>query len=519
MKDQFFLPGLVRHLPPTLVVTLLTFLASGCRPELPIPGSNPLAVSDPPEFVVRIEPEASLEAAPRVIRARISWPNSIDKERVFLLRGDVSDYHLRQIERGDLTKTLEARIVPALIWSENDGDIIIAPTEVLEAGQTYAVASGEPSKVVHFVVRDVDEPPLLARIWPPKEVPGRFGVYCADLMLPDVAIDVQADPLGPPGFLLRGISKSAPGLGCLHWEARGRAQDENIAWVLPPWVQLPGIGVTSVQIEPAAFLPGPEMNEMGEIVPLECDRGEVPFGPGCAVVTDDRLFLRAPEGDLLWGISGEGMDRVVKTGSNERFVLKGLPPESDISLEVVTIDSAGRSNRAFFAATTTSLSAHVVLNEVMVNPVGPEPDQEWVELYNDGQVETSLSGYRILDIGGETELPDIHLPSGQFAVVVNDTYFADEEVDVIPPVEAIVVRVPALGKNGLSNSGELLRLVNPEGRTISRFPALPKPKSGQSVSRRVPDAPDGFSSSSSSSLSFAITVPTPGIANDVTADP
>jgi hypothetical protein len=517
MKVQFFLPGLVRHFPPTLVVTLLTFLASGCRPELPIPGSNPLAVSDPPEFVVRIEPEASLEAVPRVMRARISWPNSIDQERIFLLRGELSDYHLRQIERGDLTKTLEERIVPALIWSENDGDIIIAPTEVLEAGQTYAVASGEPSKVVHFVVRDGDETPLLTRIWPSKDLPGRFGIYCADnLLFADVVIDVQADPQGPLGRMSRGIAKNAAGLGCLHWEAQGRPQDENIAWVLPPLVQMPGIGGTSVRMDPAAFLPGPEMSEIDEIVPLDCDRDEVSFGPGCAVVMDDRVYLRAPEGDLLWGISGMGMEKVVKTGSKERFVLKGLPSESDISFDVVTIDSAGRSHRALFVAKTNPLSAHFVLNEVMVNPVGPEPDQEWVELYNDGQIGMSLSGYRILDIGGETELPDIFLPSGQFAVVVNDTYFPDEEVDVIPRAEAIVVRVPALGKNGLSNAGELLRLVDPEGRTISRFPALPKPKSGQSVSRRTPDAPDGFSSSSSS---FVITVPTPGFANEVTPDP
>lgn len=516
MKEQSSLCGLVWFLSPTLAVVLLTLLSSGCRPELPAPGSNPLAVADPPEFVVRIEPDAPLDAAPRVLRARVFWPDSIDKDRVFLIRGEVSDYHLRQIEQGDLTKTLQERVIPALVWSEKNGEIVIAPTEVLEAGQTYAVASGEPSKVVHFVVRDVDEPPLMARIWPPTGVPGRLGIFCADVFLPDVMVQVKADPLGPLGFLSRGIAANAAGLGCLHWEAQGRAEDESAAWVLPPVVQIPGIGSGIVQMEPVAIEPFPEMEETpknDEIVPLECERDEVAFGPGCAVVADDRLYLRAPDGDLLWGISGAGLERVVKTASKERFVIKGLPPETDLSFDVVTIDSAGRTHRAIFSATTTSLSGHVVLNEVQVNPVGPEPDQEWVELYNDGQVETSLFGYRILDIGGETVLPDIVLLPGQIAVVVNDTYFPDEEVDVIPPANAIVVRVPALGKNGLSNSGELLRLVDLEGRTISRFPALPKPKAGQSVSRQTPDAPDGVSSS------FAITRPTPGIANDVTVDP
>jgi hypothetical protein len=155
----------------------------------------------------------------------------------------------------------------------------------------------------------------------------------------------------------------------------------------------------------------------------------------------------------------------------------------------------------------------VVLNEVLANPVGPEPYQEWVELYNDGQIETSLAGYRILDIGGETVLPDVLLPAGQFGVVVSEKFVEDDEVDVAPPPGALLVRVPALGKSGLSNSGELLRLVDPKGQTISRFPALPKPKAGQSVSRRTPDAPDGVSSS------FAITEPTPGLRNFVVADP
>lgn len=516
MKEQSSLPGLVRFLTPILAVVLLTLLSSGCRPELPLPGSNPLGISEPPEFVVKIEPDAPLEAVPRVFRARVSWPNAIDKERIFLIRGEVSDYHLRQVEKGDLTKTLQERVVSALIWIEKNSDIVIAPTEVLEAGQTYAVASGEPSKVVHFVVRDVDEWPLLTRIWPPKEVPGRLGIFCADVLLPEMKVPTKADPFGPLGFLSRGIATNAAGVGCLHWEAQGRAEDENIAWILPPMVQMPGIGAGIVQIEPAAMLPVQEMDEMSEmseIVPLECDRDEVEFGPGCAVVADDRIYLRAPDGDLLWGISGMQMERVVKTAKRERFVINGLPPETELSFDVVTIDSAGRTNRAAFTGKTKSLSAHVVLNEVQVNPVGPEPDQEWVELYNDGQVETTLSGYRILDIGGETVLPDVLLPAGRYAVVVNDTYFADPEVDVVAPPDAIVVRVPALGKNGLSNSGELLRLVDPEGRTISRFPGVPKPKGGQSVSRRTPDAPDGVSSS------FAITQPTPGIANDVTPDP
>jgi len=512
MKQGHPRSGPFGFLTPTLTVVLLTFLVCGCRPDLnlPVPSSKPLTSTDPLEFVVRIEPDAPLENAPRVLRAHVQWPNPIDKERVFLIRGEVSEYHLRQIARDDLTKTLTERIVPAIVWAEDERNVVIAPTMVLEPGQTYAVASGEPSKAVHFVVTKDRAVPLMKRMWP--DAPSGFGIYCGETELPDVAMDMRLDPLGPGGRLSRGIAENAPGRRCLRFQAEGRWNGEGASsCLLPPMLEIPGLVGGVVQIEPTTFEPPGEV--VNEIDPLECNDDEIPFGLGCAVVMDDRLGIRTPAADLLWGIAGSGIEMVTKSASKGKFLLKGFPPNTDIALEVVTIDSLGRTRRDSFTATTKPLSAHVVLNEVLANPVGPEPHQEWVEIYNDGQIATTLAGYRILDIGGDTVLPDVVLPAGQFALVVNESFVEDDEVDVGPPPEAMLVRVPALGKSGLSNSGELLRLVVPEGNTISRFPALPKPKAGNSVSRRTPDATDGVSSS------FAITEPTPGLRNIVTDDP
>lgn len=510
MKQELRLSGPFSFFPPTLTVVLLTFVVAGCRPDLPDPGSFPLTAADPPEFIVRVEPDAPLEATPRVLRAHLQWPSPIDKERVFLIRGEVTEYHLRQIEQSDLTKTLMERIVPAVVWAEDERNVVIAPTVTLEPGQTYAVVSGEPSKAMHFVVRKDVEPLLLNRIWPAFDEPTGFGIFCGAAELPEVELDTRLDPLGPRGTWRRGIAERGPGQGCLRFQLEEDAEDFGMgSWILPPTLDIPGFGV--LPIEPGTFEPSAAV--VNELLPVECDPGEVSFGPGCAVVMDDRIGVRAPERDLLWGISGEGMDRIQIAAKKERFVIKGFSPETDIELDVVTVDRFGRTQREKFAAKMNASSAHVVLNEVLANPVGPEPHQEWVELYNDGKVETSLGGYRILDIGGDTVLPDILLPAGQLAVVVSEKFVADDEVDVPPAPNAILVRVPALGKSGLSNSGELLRLVDPEGHTISRFPALPKPKAGQSVSRRTPDAPDGVSSS------FVITEPTPGLRNFVAADP
>ncbi len=460
-----------------------------------------------------MEPEAEFSAVPRVLRVHIQGPGMIDKDRVFLIRGEVTDYHRRQIERDELTKTLQARMIPALVWAEDEQHVVVAPTVMLEPGQTYAVASGDPPKVEHFVVTTEDDVPLLSRIWPPAEVPAPFGIFCGEQALPDFALGARLDPLGPRGLVRRGIAVGGLGDACLRFQISGRwpVQMDGGPWVLPPILELPGLRGPVLRIEPAILASTAEMAD--EIMPLPCEEGEVSFGPGCADVMDDRVIVRAPDGELLWAIAGDGVERWVATKSKERFVLKDIAPETQISLDVATVDTMGRTQRVTFQALTKSSSAHIVLNEVLANPLGPEPHQEWVELYNDGLVETSLLGYRILDIGGDTVLPDVILQPGQFALVVNETFVEDDEVDVCPAKETLVVRVPMLGKTGLSNSGELLRLADPDGHFISRFPALPKPKAGLSVSRSTPDAPDGVSTS------FAVTPPTPGMWNMAGAAP
>jgi hypothetical protein len=111
-----------------------------------------------------------------------------------------------------------------------------------------------------------------------------------------------------------------------------------------------------------------------------------------------------------------------------------------------------------------------------------------------------------------TALPDALLLPGAFALLVTEEFDEQSEFDQPPADETLLVRLPALGKNGLSNEGEPLLLRGVDGRPWSRFPADPEPKSGQSVQRRVPraldDAIDAFARSE--------TAPSPGRPNDPT---
>jgi hypothetical protein len=151
--------------------------------------------------------------------------------------------------------------------------------------------------------------------------------------------------------------------------------------------------------------------------------------------------------------------------------------------------------------------AHIVINEVLANPLGPEPAQEWVELVNDGSIEADLAGYVLEDIGGKTDLPKARLAPGAHALIVNDAFVLDDELDPVPAPRALVLHVPKLGKGGLSNSGEPLKLVDSTGRVVSRFPIGPRVKAGSSVARVLPSSPDGLASS------FKAGYPTPGARN------
>ncbi len=508
-------PPLVRRL------VLVVFAFAACRPDLPVPRDLG-APTKANGISVVLEPEAPLSAAPSVVRVHVGAEVELDEARLFLVRGEVRESHLRQIERDDISKALAARFVPSLVFREDDGSVVLAPTTPLELGETYVVASGEPRAVVELVVEAEATAPLLTRVWPPVEVRGAraFGLFCGEAPLPEGEVPAALAPEGPLGTLARGLAPAGAGGACLRFEGRGQGAADGGPWVPPPVVFWSGME-GPVRLDPRPFggveAGGVEAGgvEVGgveatpDVVPLECSALEVPFGPGCVEVQDDRLLGRGPEAPLLWGIAGEGIDRVMTTSKHQRFVLKGLPAGLRITLDVTTIDMLGVGQRTSFSTTTMAPMPHVVLNEVMANPLGPEPHQEWVELYNDGAVEAPLGELRISDIGGETALPAALLPPGRFAVVVNESFVVDDEVDVPPAEDAMVVRVPALGKSGLANGGEMVRLLDARSRILSRFPAIPKPKAGQSVVRRSPDAPDGVSDS------FLLGMPTPGSPNAV----
>jgi len=498
---------MIRTAPVILVLLMLT----ACQPDLS--GSRPSS-SSPSDANAHIElwPPAWDGGIARVVRARIVLHGSspIDAEGAAWVVGEVGDAHLRQLAEHDPSNAFSERFVPYIGWTEanqNGGlDVVLAPTVPLEAGTLYTVAHGEPPLALELSPSDTPRWPVLQRVWPPHDTLSATtaAVWCGGAALPVAAVTSALDPGPIGGRFLTFATPEQQGAHCVRFEAQSPTVQPPSGGALPP--PLIQLGELAVQLDPAPIMGGSA--DGGTSSSLSCTPDEVSFGPGCALVEDDRLRVRAPDRALLWAISGEGLDEVFATTALEPFTLRPLPPSSHVELRIGTLDHAStRASHAFSTMTKPPMS-HVVLNEVLANAKGPEPDQEWVEIVNDGLAPASLGDLTLVDIGGETPLPDVLLAPGAFALLVNEAYVADGEYDPAPAPGTLVLKVPKLGKNGLANAGEPLKLVDEGGAVLSRFPDEPKPKPGVSIARARLDAPDGLASS------FArADPPTPGAPN------
>jgi hypothetical protein len=455
--------------------------------------------------VVTTTPEAALDAAPSVLRLRVAMSDAtpMDPARVALVRGTVTRSQLSALSAGTPPDALAARLVEAERWSDEDA-AVLAPRSRLVAGERYSLALFDRGQSVALRVQ-ASEDTWLERRWPPRgeSATENVGVWCGDLAFGSAKITTVLDPGGAPASVVRGAVLELA-TRCLRVEvASSDARDKRPpqALVAPPELEIDG---RMVALEPIPLerdvVPGPPVE------PLECDAFELPLAQGCASVYDAFAVVRTPSAPLLWAIGGEGLDDA-RTTSGESFVLAPLAVATDVLIRAATMDVAGRTAAGRLATRTSYPVAHLVIDEVYANPIGPEPAEEWIEIVNAGLAPAMLSRFSLVDVAGETLLPDLVLPSGARALIVREDFVADDGFDPKPAAGTPLVRVPKLGYGGLANMGEPLRLRS-EGRVVSSFPGLPANKPGRSAARTTPLAPDDSASSFVHDAS-----PTPGAPN------
>ncbi|HPY01522.1 MAG TPA: lamin tail domain-containing protein, partial [Candidatus Marinimicrobia bacterium] len=146
----------------------------------------------------------------------------------------------------------------------------------------------------------------------------------------------------------------------------------------------------------------------------------------------------------------------------------------------------------------------LTINEVMADPVGSDYYDEFIELYNYGDLAVTLSGY-YLEINGYVDTlsfvadyGDVILPHS-FALIMDRGYLVSNKSssyeDLIPENTLLVtIQDSSLARTGLINTGaSQIYLFNAQGDTISAVLTTAKPLSGYSWEKIIPEGTNQIS--------------------------
>jgi hypothetical protein len=150
-----------------------------------------------------------------------------------------------------------------------------------------------------------------------------------------------------------------------------------------------------------------------------------------------------------------------QTSFDAAIPLGGLPPSAAATVTVRATDRAGNVAEASpVSFQTPPPLPPLAITEVLANPAGPEPAQEYVEIRNLGADAVSLDGLQIDDSKGSDLLPAETLAGGAYALIVTSAYDPLAGGDPAPRAGTLLVPVDTrIGSDGLSNGGEVVRLM------------------------------------------------------------
>jgi hypothetical protein len=437
-------------LPRTALWVVWTVWA--CSPALDLP--------DVFAFALTVQPESPSGTLPLSFRARAAGAAG---DEAWLFVGELSEAQRGLVRKGKVSGALRARAVPLFQWSEGDA-LWLQPLEWLRSGESYSLAVLGQSEVRSFLAYDTGQP--RAELVLPSQGPAvRVAVECGPLP--------RASPLE---------LQLAPSGGALHPLdlPLGEAERRCTAWIAGDTPQALAVAPPLVDdrfLAPVVFGPPAETS-----APSEAPRcAGYPTHGSCVEVLDDRILLTAFEAERLWLLAEPEPRAVVATPGRRVLLTRGLKAETAVRIGGTVLGQDGVPEPLELELTTAPAMPHLVLTEVLANPLGTEPGSEWLELVNDAEAPAPLDGLWLADGAGRFALPAAVLAPGEVALLVPRGFSSGSgDVPVLPSTRRL--ELPSLGARGLSNSGEPLTLFGSRG-VVSRFPALPAPSAGRSMAR------------------------------------
>lgn len=225
---------------------------------------------------------------------------------------------------------------------------------------------------------------------------------------------------------------------------------------------------------------------------LTCATDERPIDGYCVLVQDERVSIRARFArPTRVSAAFAGVQRIaVDRFGDVRIEWTGLGPETVGELAIASEALDGTRLSSTHPLSTEPRLAPLVIAEVRADAVGPEPAQEYVELWNASSEALEIGGFRLSDAEdreGDALPATLRVEADARILVVADTFDPLAPQDVRPPPGATLARIgSSLGSSGLTNGGEPLFLRDTLGRRVAEMPAVAAPGPGICVVRIAP---------------------------------
>ena len=406
----------------------------------------------------------------------------------------------RDLASSRLPARSEARLLSAEAVETSTG-VLLRPVQPLPVGTEWTLAirndaqtldGGRVQSAALFAMKTgtgLDVGAQLQDSWPPAAmsgIPTRLpfvGVHFDGSLAPGAVEHMRLHPRDQPEQPpTRPRLSPCPPLGwpagqCVVWKLSDRLEPETEYRVSIAAEATDATGAPVGSLEFDFVTAGhDEDNGPPRWLALECEIDETPVEAGCALVDDRSVSLRLSASEpvrISWATSGGATGAVAARGEAV-LDLRGLGAGTLIDGALSATDLSGQTLTLATRMTTAEELAALSIVEVSSNPVGSEPDQEYVELLSSSPVSLSLQGYSLSDradaIGDVIESPRALAP-GQRALLVAEGFDADALPTVAPGVPLIRLG-SSLASGGLRNSGERLFLRDAHGRRIATVPAF-----------------------------------------------
>lgn len=455
--------------------------------------------------------EHALEAVPRRPALAVEAPLDPADATTYpvLVRGPYDDALAEDAARAPFTQATLARVVATHVDAAA-GAATLRPAEPLGLGTTYTLlvpawahaAQGAPigaPRAIELRVAGADAGATLVETFPPIGSVGLpMDLEAIDLRFDD-AVAVDALPL------LDGAGHLVPSdFHRVECASVGLAAGDCVR--VEPDVPLLATATYALDLDEVgdrygdAVSPTQPSFHTGDAstapeptaTPTTCALDELALLGGCVLVTDETVSVLAryaTSARVTATLGGSTRATVTRAG-DARLTFEGLGAETTTSLLFRVRSLSGAETTLTTPLTTTHELPRVVIDEMRADALGPEPAQEFVELWNVGEVSVDLAGYQLADAADRAGDP---LPAGCViaphgrALVVPDAFDAYLAIDT-PPIPGVpLCRIGAsLGSSGLANSGEPLFLRDADGHRVAEAPSMAAPGPGRCVVRVAP---------------------------------